>query len=419
MADTTYEISWPESMSAEQREALKPLLAAFDTAASKLAQDTAAVIFPSEEERKRLFFGSLARWGKAWSKPGLCMYDGCTRKSIARSHSISLGASIVQIAEDGHVLTPKYGNDGIEMVRIGKREASTFPGFCDEHEALFAEFENQGAITEDRHFQLQVFRSLCREIYSKRHGQQKLNDMLAVYRPLRDDYMRRAIVPNHPKDEDGASSFNVRFENDPTEGQMVDLLASSKEDLVELESLYHLIVDDLRAGTTNVAIQVRAFDLQLPVCLSGLGVLNYREDGTEKRCLACLAVLPEAQGTKILLAVAPEHEAVAALHLSETASPAVLARVESWMLHGSDHWFIRPSSWALFPEVRQRAIRERIPVPGSLIEEPPFSVLDDARQQIIAEIARALASGELSAEDEARARQLLTEEQGKLDYDPG
>lgn len=418
MTDTTYEISWPENMSVEQREALKPLLDAFDAAASNLEKHT-AVIFPSEEERKRLFFGSLARWGKAWSKPGRCMYDGCTRKSIARSHSISLGASIAQIAEDGHVLTPKYGDDGVELVRIGKREASTFPGFCDEHEALFSEFENEGSITEDRHFQLQVFRTLCREIYSKRHGQQKLNDMLTVYRTLRDDYVRRAIVPQHLKSGDAANSFNVRFENDATEVQLVDLLTSGEEDLVELEALYHLIVDDLRAGTSNVAIQVQAFNLQLPVCLSGLGVLNYREDGTDKRCLACLAVLPEAQGTKILIAVAPEHEDVAALHMSETASPVVLARVESWMLHGSDHWFIRPSSWALIPEARQRAIRNRIPVPGSLVEVPPFSVLDEMRQQIIAEIDRALASGELSAEDEPRARQLHTVEQGKLDYDPG
>jgi len=199
---------------------------------------------------------------------------------------------------------------------------------------------------------------------------------------------------------------------------MVDLLELGKQDLAELEALYGQIVHDLQAGTTNVAIQGRVFDLQLPVCLSGIGVLNYREDGTDRRCLCCLAVLPEAQGTKILLAVAPEHEAVAALHLRENASQVVLGRIESWMLNGSDHWFIRPSAWALIPESRQRAIRERIPIPGSLTEELPFSVLDEARQQIIAEIARALADGEISAEDEPRARQLLVVEQGKLDYDP-
>lgn len=409
------DIKWPENMASEQREAMHELLGSLDAAATALEGNT-QVIFSSEQERKGKFYGAIAKWGRAWAKPGRCMYPGCTNKSIARSHTISLGTSIEQISEDGHVLTPKYGEGRIELIRIGKREASTFPGFCEEHELLFADFENQRSLSVDRHFGLQVFRTLCREIYSKRQSQQKLTDMLADYRNLREAYLRRSIALPDGRAGEPVTINGITFENDAVEEQMIKLLELGSHDLAELDELYEGIIEDLRAGTSNVAINIEQIDFELPVCLSGLGVLNYRQEGTDNRCLCCIAILPESNGTKILLAVAAEHSSVAALHLHKQDSPAVLARLESWMLNGSDHWFIRPSSWATIPPARQHAICERIPVAGDLIENPPFSILDSARRRIIAGLEDALNRHQFSPEDEPRAREVLAREQDKLDY---
>lgn len=96
------EICWPEDISEERRLELRDLLTAYDDALADFETDH-KVIFPSDAERNRLFFGFLNRWGNAWSKPGPCMFDGCTKRSIARSHTISLGTSIRLIAENDHV----------------------------------------------------------------------------------------------------------------------------------------------------------------------------------------------------------------------------------------------------------------------------------------------------------------------------
>ena len=64
------------------------------------------------------------------------MHDGCTKTSIARSHTIPLSGSLRLIAEDGHVLTPRVGESGLQLVHIGVRQGFNFPRLA--HEAEFA-----------------------------------------------------------------------------------------------------------------------------------------------------------------------------------------------------------------------------------------------------------------------------------------
>jgi hypothetical protein len=153
------EIEWPKEICEEEREGLRALLTAYDAAIEDF-ESNHTVIFPSDGERKRQFYAFIKRWDKAWFTRGPRMHDGCTAKSIARSHTIPLAASIRLIAEDGHVVTPRFGANGIELARIGVHEASTFPGFCEEHEAQFAGFETKKHMTEAEHFQLQAFRTM-------------------------------------------------------------------------------------------------------------------------------------------------------------------------------------------------------------------------------------------------------------------
>jgi hypothetical protein len=416
MTKEPVEINWPEGMSEEKRDELRGLLTAYDEALAEFDNDH-RVIFPSDAERNRLFFGFLKRWSKAWSKPGPCMHDGCTKMSVARSHTISLGGSIRLIAENGHVVTPQFGENGLELVPIGVREASTFPGFCEEHEARFATFEAKKAITETEHFRLQAFRTICREIYTKRHHRKKAEAMLAEYRPLRDAFVVSRMKQAHT----GAKPLNVsglRFENDPQEARLVEALDDIRTDLPELEALYRGILEDLQNGGDNIAMIAANFDMQLPVCLSGLGVLNYMDHGVRKRGLCFLAIIPEVGHSKIMLGAAAEHEDAVRLHFEDQSSPAILEILESWMIHGSDHWFMTPSAWAAIPHARQRAICDRILEPLSLADRTPFSVLDGPRRRIVSFIEKQLASGAIPPEETARVQEILTHERAKLDYVP-
>mgnify|MGYP000941379709 FL=1 len=50
------------------------------------------------------------------------------------------------------------------MTKVGIREASTFPGFCEKHELEFSCYENKKT---DKEALLQIFRTICREIAVK------------------------------------------------------------------------------------------------------------------------------------------------------------------------------------------------------------------------------------------------------------
>jgi len=89
---------------------------------------------------------------KKWSKPRTCIYPGCYSQTIKRSHAISKSNSLKNISNNGHVLQPVVDvfapNLMVSMKSIGINTASTFPGFCKEHEELFQKFEN-GEIHEN------------------------------------------------------------------------------------------------------------------------------------------------------------------------------------------------------------------------------------------------------------------------------
>ena len=240
-------------MSEEEREEMLDILRAFDGAASDFDSDH-TVIYPSEADRLRLFHTAEKRWAKRWLRPSPCMHEGCTEPSIPRSHSISMSASIKLIAENGHVVTPRFGKNGVEMQRIGIRDASTFPGFCVRHEAQFREFETKKEMSSDRHYLLQMFRTLCREIFRMRHQKEKLESGLNGYRELRREFVAARIRQVHHSKP--VEVGDVRFENDGREKRAVEAIESLSEDLHILEGLYRDLFDDIENGTSKALLMM-------------------------------------------------------------------------------------------------------------------------------------------------------------------
>jgi hypothetical protein len=193
-------------------------------------------------------------------------------------------------------------------------------------------------------------------------------------------------------------------------------LSEIRIDLPELERLYRGILNDLQNGSDNVAMVAANFDIQLPVCLSGLGVLNYTHHGASKRALCFLAIMAEVGQTQIMIGADATHEVAVRAHSCDKSSPAILEMLESWMIHGSDHWFMTPSAWAAIPHARQRAICDRILEPLSLADQLPFSVLDEPRRHIVSFVESQLAISAISDGEMTRVQEILAHEKAKLDY---
>lgn len=86
-----------------------------------------------------------------------------------KAHSVSKGNHLRRIAENGQVLMPKVGpmQTGL-MEPIGNAAASTFPGFCDEHDKLFAPIDEGIYTIGNREFEfLCAMRAAARERFAK------------------------------------------------------------------------------------------------------------------------------------------------------------------------------------------------------------------------------------------------------------
>lgn len=110
-----------------------------------------------------------------------CIYPGCKNLSIRRSHTVQR-ASLEIISDNQHLLSPAVKEGNLIMKSIGINEASTFPGFCQSHENVFKEFEQYKEFTTFKDFQLQLFRTICREIVF-------MQSKITGYEMIKDEYI--------------------------------------------------------------------------------------------------------------------------------------------------------------------------------------------------------------------------------------
>jgi hypothetical protein len=197
----------------------------------------------------------------------------------------------------------------------------------------------------------------------------------------------------------------------------VKALQLLSDDIAILEHFYSRMSIDVMSGSNSSGISFIAatFDVQLPVCLSGIGVLNYIADSRPDRALCLLAIIPEPGKTKIICGSADEHmDALKNLYRDES-SPAVLEMLESWMCHGSDHWFMTPSEWDIISASRKKAACELILNSDlSIADKVDFSILDSARRVIIGFIEQSLDATAMSGQDTNMLETLLSYERGKF-----
>ena len=100
----------------------------------------------------------------------------------------------------------------------------------------------------------------------------------------------------------------------------------------------------------------------IPVCLSGRGNFVVRRDDKTDDVRAVLNVIPGAGHTFVAVAVLKRHrdalELFKGLFLGD--APSLIAAVETWMIHGTDHWFVDPSVWARIVPSKAREILDDI-----------------------------------------------------------
>lgn len=348
--------------------ALKKINAALDAFMDVVSEDEHSFI-GKLGIRKGLAFSSFSELQKYYRTPRKCIYPKCKNQSVSYSHTISKSTSLKFISENQHVLSPELDiqNMSYIMKSVGVNTASALPIFCEHHEKIFFVFENDGIIKSDEHVYLQVFRAICREIVLKKLQIKSLDDYI--------EKLRKIITKNGIKfinerlGEEFISKHNVNLKSltftNLSEG--IAVAENSKKTLVRLLNLLEndffpnsiMEIENNGEGLAHYSIVIKA---DSPVCLSGLANFTINDNGTHHNVHAILNIIPNPSRTFLSITVSLKHkeylEGYLAQFLNHFNGPLNL--IETWMVNGPDHWFIKPSEWNAIPDARKQKILNEI-----------------------------------------------------------
>jgi hypothetical protein len=344
-------------------------------------------LFATEAERMAAFYAARKRSRRRWENGRHeCMFPGCAAPSIRRSHTLPRSGPLSLIAEDGHLVTPQVvDGDQIRVLPVGIGEASTFPGFCTTHEGEFREIDLRKDVDGHRSWLLQFFRTICWEVRILKHQRASMRAHAHQYESGLLAQLNAFLAARF-----GAESYvtkltglDWRQELMETELKRMDaLIASYEQDFLE-PLRAELAGKDV--GTLS-GLVIELPDIMMPVCLAGRG--NFHCDMPEGAVTVpvFLQVFPSLSGTKVGMLAAGNSELHLKSYIAHYAklNLAVVDTVEAWMIHGTDHWFLRPSVWNdLPPERRERLEAEFLDKALSIGEPTRDQIFDRSRMPLV------------------------------------
>lgn len=352
------------------------------------------VIFANDTERRREHYKGIERKLVTWNKRRTCIFRGCSVKSIRRSHAIQKSGPLKSISQNAKVCTPQFDHElgKIRLISRGLSQASVFPGFCEQHELLFAQFENTKSLESKEAISLQIYRSICREIVRVEHDLSSMKEMAASYIDFRNKKLAALMNDRLGSEwlrEHDVTINSLNFTHDPTLQRATESINDSNKALGELRNEHLHELEMAVSGSPNDALKpvVITIDVVLPVALSGLGSFYVKEANSTRRVFAILGIFPNnGKGTTSIFmhGKAADTEFIHS-YIGHLRNPFdILNMVEQFMIRGTDHWFVPPSLWEKkCPPDQERILAEILDGSKGLSHPLSFSIFDDLRREMI------------------------------------
>lgn len=354
-------------------------------------EDDHKIIFASESERIKHLFLNKNRSIKKWKRSRNCVVPGCTKRSIKRSHAIPRSMSLKRISDNGELITPEPDPNTETLVakRIGIAVASTFPGFCSEHEHLFENFERKKIIDENSHVYLQVYRTACRELFRTNFVIEQYEHIVTSYCALRDNRLferikETAIEAGLPHN---ISISGLSVSSDP-------IIEWSNSQIFGVRSLYTHLKDKIIpaiekavfGGCENdIYVCPVNIDLEFPVALNGSAGF-YVGDNGKHQVHQIIGVIPHAGNTLLIFAGHVDDKAYIDFYISTwlTNALSMVSMIESWMVNGTDQWYLSPMVWDKLSDIKKTKIMNDIMACEQNIgQEYGVSIFSDIRISLL------------------------------------
>lgn len=272
------------------------------------------------------------------------------------------------------------------MKRTSINYASTFPGFCVEHENIFNSFEKNKKFKYERDIKLQFFRTLCWELQEKKISlknninkrREYKNYQLNDFKKILDKYLKEmGLEKKFNKILLDSKDFRILFMNK----QIEDL----KKDIKLLTNNYfNTLFRDIEKEEDNIYYRAVLIEHFIPVCLSGLS--SFTEGKSTTRNYFILNIIPQENGTLLTIATNAKYREILDNYINYYSQDPLLmlVAVESWMIHVTDHWYIKPSIWDRIPKNRRRKIlNDILNTKYGLFDKYNISIFDQTRKHML------------------------------------
>ncbi len=342
----------------------------------------------------------------SWKKNNVqCMYFSCDKSAI-NSHAISKEQSIRSISENGKVSYFKSRRDknqlnGKELVfdTVGINEASTFKGFCPEHDKIFNRLDNQSTKYLVKEVLLQAYRSICFSLFNaefteveSKYSDDFLKDEFSIEK-LKSYLELDKEVCNKISDDTIMKLFKNIYEEHLIKYNVESRLLRIYKKDVESYMNFH---EDINASIENqneyifckencdVCILHKKINLKIPIALLNHHLLKIREQPN----LFLITIVPYDDGTEIFWIFDKKYLSIFKTKWLTMIKKDIniLNMIESSMMH-CENWYIKTSVIRNIPTERLRIIEEDMYFNNerSPFDEYDLSIFDDLRKELIKE----------------------------------
>jgi len=323
-----------------------------------------------------------------------CVVIGCKEKTIKKSHSIPKNSTLQNISSKGHLLKPEFDMSSSfpknRMVKVGINNASVFPGFCEKHENIFKSFETDGKIDTVKKAILQTYRTLCRERVDREIRLERNKIAKTEYRKKINADALKSIKEEFSKypQFNGITGINIDG-IDSTINCLNKIDSFSSKPFPELEKFEKSLLNSSVNLSTNNDLIVKFvnIDIHFPISICGLGGYVYLDNGEEKNVYVLLNVMPQKNSTDIICVGLKQDKLIIEKFIDVSLNNPLnlLNMIESFMVNGSDHWYINPDFWEDISKAKQEKILYDILfTKDSFLNQYSISIFDNIRMNIIA-----------------------------------
>lgn len=330
---------------------------------------------------QRRFFQQKDYIKKSKKIPKTCIFPGCHRKSIVNSHSLQKEGPLRLVSKDGNVIHPQMQNSttNVEFEIIGINKASVFSGFCEDHEKIFDVYEKGSQYTSESIVLLQNFRALCREMVNRKI-------IAEAFSKQKQYYYNDQIEANNKLLQKHSESLKLLRYNDFIIDGFDRLITDNSVIISLLEEFYSEYIKILVGNGGGLSNYYIDSDLVIPISLSGLSVVEFGYKERTIKFIVICSVIPNSKGTQVMLTTLNKWKALLDYYVQRRIwhNLSILSLVESWMMYGSDNWYMNPDTYENIPVlVRERMKRDFTNLSMTPYEEVGYSIFRDIRTGLI------------------------------------